>query len=171
MKSDANQSPREAAGGWQEIAPGTLNQLQGELRARQRREQTREQLRRWTGGAVVVLAGLLLGGIAWQISRSNSADAHALNCPECRDLLDGYARHTLAPELERRVHVHLDHCESCRIQYARVQQQLGETLPGPTPAGPTLASPTLASPDQAATALPAKPATPWAESRSLLTSR
>jgi hypothetical protein len=162
MKSDANQSPREAAGGWQAVPPGTLNQLQGELRARHRREQVGEQVRRWASGAALVLvAGLFLGGIAWQVSQSNSADAHALSCPECRDLLDGYARHSLTPELELQVHVHLDKCESCRTQLARVQQQLGETLPGPTPAGP----------EQVAKATPARPAIPWAESRSLLTSR
>lgn len=167
MKSDANQSPREAAGGWQAVPPGTLNQVQGELRARHRSEQSREQVRRWTSGAAIMLvAGLLLGGIAWQISQPHSADAHALSCPECRDLLDGYARHTLTPELEQRVHVHLDNCESCRTQYARVQQQLGETLPGPLQPGPT-----LAGPEQVAKAGPARAATPWAESRSLLTSR
>ncbi len=128
MNTRADQSSREAASEWQAVPPGTLNNLRGTLQSR----------RRWTAGlqtASVAAAALLLAMVAWQFLGSTATSPHALSCPECRDLLEGYARHTISPELAQRVHVHLDHCASCRVQYENLLQKVGEG----GPASPQLA--------------------------------
>ncbi len=116
---DASSTPRDRTA-WDPVPRGTLFELRQALDARHQRRAAI-----WVGSAAAML--LAVGLAAWQVVQP-SVTRHRLSCPECRNLLHGYASHTLDPETSARVQEHLDRCKSCMDQYAEVRQEIGESI-------------------------------------------